>query len=158
MKGLHTPSKHLRRFRNIGDVPTISIYSLRYIPTCGHEAYSIGMPASLIFFAVPPDPSRRTPCSCSPFARSRSPLLSYTDRSACHSMIELQAESTCTRFTNWLSHGVQVEGGGKLRSGTIRIFRDCSTDSKYLISISPRRPLQKGKQYSLAIIADRLHI
>jgi hypothetical protein len=35
MKGLHTPSEHLRRFRDIGDVPKISFHSLKYTTTLG---------------------------------------------------------------------------------------------------------------------------
>ena len=46
------------------------------------ETHSMGIPASLIFFAVPPEPSKRVPAVCNPFAKSMRSVLSYTDRRA----------------------------------------------------------------------------
>jgi hypothetical protein len=47
----------------------------------------MGIPASLIFFAVPPDPNNRTPDSWRPLARSRRLVLSYTDKRAANEII-----------------------------------------------------------------------
>jgi hypothetical protein len=42
----------------------------------------MAIPASLIFLAVPPDPSKRTPLLERAVANGSKPVLSYTERSA----------------------------------------------------------------------------
>ena len=81
MKGLHPAAKH---FRSLGDVGDISEENLVRVETMNFKTktYSMGIPASLIFLAVPPDPNKRTPAACSPFAKSMRSVLSYTDRRA----------------------------------------------------------------------------
>ena len=46
------------------------------------STHSIGIPESLIFLAVPPDPNNLTPASLKPLASSRRLDLSYTDKIA----------------------------------------------------------------------------
>jgi hypothetical protein len=60
-------------------------------------SYSIGMSASLIFFAVPPDPNNRTPASLKPLASSGRLDLSYTDNRAL-----IQIVNTCSEcYQSW---------------------------------------------------------
>lgn len=75
----HSASQHFRGFCDIGDIPD----QVLDVDVPGHMGtHSMGMPASLIFFAVPPDPRRRTPRDCRPLAKSKRPVLSYTDSKA----------------------------------------------------------------------------
>lgn len=84
VKSLHPPSKHLRGFCDIGHIPRASTFE--YCVLDNHkeskDTHSILMPASLIFFAVPPEPRRRTPDSDNARAKSSKSVLSYTDNKA----------------------------------------------------------------------------
>jgi hypothetical protein len=68
MESLHSSAQHFRRFRYVRNISSEQIRL--YQPAQKYCTHSIGMPASLIFLAVPPDPSNLTPAWCSPVARS----------------------------------------------------------------------------------------
>ena len=82
------------------------------------ESHSIGMPASLIFFAVPPEPRRRTPAAERPRAKSRRSVLSYTDRSAslCHEQRGLMAIRHQIQSHRWASTWFERKRGPNSRS------------------------------------------
>ncbi len=70
MEGLYTAAKHLGCFGDIGDVSLDLVGYHCHIMLEASPTHSIGNPASLIFFAVPPEPSKRTPDWDSAVARS----------------------------------------------------------------------------------------
>jgi len=59
MKSLHPTSEDLRCLGDIRNIPRMP--QINDISEEVHRTHSMGVPASLIFFAVPPEPRRRTP-------------------------------------------------------------------------------------------------
>lgn len=79
---LHPSTEHLWCLCDVRYIPKYIIFDSACHPWTKDETHSMGMPASRIFFAVPPDPSSRTPAPCSPLASSSRFVLSYTDSNA----------------------------------------------------------------------------
>lgn len=69
MEGFYTTTEHFRRFGDVGDIP-VNRLEIIVIVQRTSRAYSTGSPASLIFFAVPPEASKRTPDLDSAVAKS----------------------------------------------------------------------------------------
>jgi hypothetical protein len=76
MEGLYTTTEHFGRFGDVGDIPVDRVKNHRHVVQRTSRTYSTGSPASLIFFAVPPEASKRTPDLDSAVARSMRFVLS----------------------------------------------------------------------------------
>jgi len=79
--------------------------------------HSIGIPASLIFLAVPPDPNILTPASFKPLASSRRSDLSYTDKRALTRILNARLQEYQSRTHRWASTSRSRVWDQKMKDG-----------------------------------------
>jgi hypothetical protein len=76
MEGLYAATEHFGCLGDVGDIPMGRVGNHRHAVQRTSWTYSAVSPASLIFFAVPPEASKRTPDLDSAVARSMRFVLS----------------------------------------------------------------------------------
>ena len=76
MEGLYAATEHFGRLGDVGDIPVGRVGDHCHVVQRISWTYSTVSPASLIFFAVPPEASKRTPDLDSAVAKSMRFVLS----------------------------------------------------------------------------------